>query len=352
MHFNDRILVIDDNLDNLMILQELLEGEYTVRCAKSGDEGLRIAKKFKPDLVLLDVMMPGMNGHETCDSFRANPQLRSTKVVMVSALGEVRDRLAAYQFGAVDYITKPFNEKELLAKVHAWIGVACREQVDAIWGEIDAMGDAIGTALLKTASFRDVETGEHLIRIRIYSSAIAMQLSLEGPYRSEIDRDFKSQLFRASPLHDIGKVGVADAILQKHGALTNAEWDIMRQHVGIGAEILQKAAEQMPRADYLQMAVDVARHHHERFDGSGYPDGLAGAKIPLSARIVAVADALDALTSKRVYKEAVPIDKALQIIEASAGTHFDPIIVDALRKRIDVFRHIVDRCTEKVGAAS
>jgi putative two-component system response regulator len=204
-------------------------------------------------------------------------------------------------------------------------------------------------ALLKTASFRDMETGEHLIRIRIYSSAIAMQLSVEGPYRSEIDRDFKSQLFRASPLHDIGKVGIADAILRKPGALTDAEFEAMKQHTVIGAEVLQQAAKKMPRADYLRMAVEVARHHHERFDGSGYPDGLAGAKIPLCARIVAAADALDALTSKRVYKAAKPIDEALQIIEASAGTHFDPTIVDALRKRIDVFRHIVDRCSAKAA---
>ncbi len=317
-----------------------------MRCATTGDEGLAIAPQFKPNLVLLDAMMPGISGYDVCDVFRMNPELRTSKVVMVSALSEVRDRLAAYEAGAVDYITKPFQEKEMLFKVRNWMGMVYRAEVDAIWGEVDAVRDAIGSTLLKTASFRDLESPEHLIRMRIYSSAIATQLSLSGPYRLEIDRAFKSQLYRASPLHDIGKVGVPDAVLTKRGPLTDAEFAAIQRHTAIGGEILKDAADQMPHADYLRMAVDVARHHHERFDGSGYPDGLAAREIPLAARIVAVADALDALTSRQGPKEGASIEKAQQIIEANCATHFDPPIVAALRLRLDEFRHIVNRCSK------
>ena len=179
--------------------------------------------------------MPGLSGNEVCDIFRLKPELREAKIVMVSALNEVRDRLSAYEAGAVDYITKPFDNNELLVKVKTWMSMACRNDVEAIWTELDAMRDAIGSVLLKTASLRDVETGEHLVRMRIYSSAIAAQLSLEGPYRAEINRTFKSHLYRASPLHDIGKIAVPDSILRKPGTLTDGEFEIVKKHAVIGA---------------------------------------------------------------------------------------------------------------------
>jgi putative two-component system response regulator len=352
MSINNRIMVIDDNVDNLMILDELLGSEYNVRCAKSGEEAVLAAPDFKPTLILMDVMMPGLNGNETCELLRSNPGLKATKIVMVSALGELRDRLAGYKAGAVDYITKPFFEQEVLAKVRTWMGMSCREEVEGIWNEIDAMRDAMGMALVRMASFRDVETGEHLVRMRSYSGAIAAQMSFEGPYSREIDRPFKDQLYRASPLHDIGKVGIPDVILRKPGPLTDAEFETMKLHTVIGADILKQAADRIPNADYLKMAVDIAWHHHERFDGGGYPNCLAGSEIPLSARIVAVADALDALTSRRVYKEPVPIEDALSVIESGAGTHFDPPIVEVLRRRIDAFRQIMARCAECAIPAS
>ena len=187
MHLNDRILAIDDHVDNLIILEELLGADYTVRCVGSGDEALRVAPQFQPNLVLLDVMMPGLNGNDTCDLLRATPGLNAAKIVMVSARSEVKDRLAAYNVGAVDYITKPFHDQEVLAKVRTWMRMVHSEQVDEIWQEVEKTRDAVGTTLAKLASFRDTETGDHLFRLRWYSHALAEQLATAGPY-SQADR--------------------------------------------------------------------------------------------------------------------------------------------------------------------
>ncbi len=360
MHLNDRILVIDDNVDNLMILQELLEPEYTVKCVASGEEALRVAPQFQPNLVLLDVMMPGLDGNETCASMRSLPEMSAAKIVMVSARNEVQDRLVAYDAGAVDYISKPFHDQEVLAKVRTWMQMIHAQYVDDITEEVANTRDAVGSALVTLASSRDTETGDHLFRIRWYSHALAEQLAVTGPYRRQIDETFLEQLYRASPLHDIGKVGVEDAILLKPGPLTDPERDAIKQHAAIGADILSRAAAKLPHAEYLKMAIDIARWHHEHFDGSGYPDGLAGLDIPLAARIVAVADVFDALTSRRVYKLAVPVADAATIIEANAGSHFDPAVVDAFHSRSEELRQAQGRyangipanCDELVGVDS
>jgi putative two-component system response regulator len=349
MNLNDRILAIDDNVDNLMILEELLGGDYTVLCVASGEEALRVAPEFQPNLVLLDVMMPGLNGNDTCELLRAKSGLRCAKVIMVSARGDVTDRLAAYDVGAVDYITKPFHEQEVLAKVRTWMRMIHSQQVDEILEEVEQTRDVVGTALVTLASFRDTETGDHLFRIRWYSHALAEHLSVVGPYRHQIDETFLEQLYRASPLHDIGKVGIDDAILRKPGPLTQAEFETIKRHAVIGGDILAEAAAKLPHADYLQMAVEIARHHHERFDGSGYPEGLCELDIPLSARIVSVADVFDALTSRRVYKPAISVTEAAQIIEAGAGSQFDPEIVSAFQSRLEDFRQVQGRCAS--GAA-
>jgi putative two-component system response regulator len=343
MHLNDRILAIDDHVENLIILEELLAADYTVRCVGSGEEALRVAPQFQPNLVLLDVMMPGLNGNDTCDLLRATPELSSAKIVMVSARSEVTDRLAAYSLGAVDYITKPFHDQEVLAKVRTWMRMVHSEQVDEIRQDVEKARDAVGTTLAKLASFRDTETGDHLFRVRWYSHALAEQLAAAGPYSRQIDETFLEQLYRASPLHDIGKVGIDDSILRKPGPLTVAEFEAIKHHAVIGSDILAQAAAHLPDADYLKMAVGIARHHHERFDGTGYPDGLAGSVIPLAARIVAVADVFDALTSSRVYRQASSVAEAARTIEANAGSQFDPAVVDALGSRLDDLRQAQGR---------
>lgn len=344
MHFNDRILAVDDHVDNLLILEELLGSDYTLRSATSGDDALRMAPEFQPNLVLMDVMMPGLDGNETCELMRKLPGLSAAKIVMVSARDDVRDRLTAYDAGAVDYISKPFHEQEVLAKVRTWMKMIHAQHVEDILQEVDRTREVVGMALVNLASFRDAETGDHLFRLRWYSHTLAEQLAVTSEYRDQIDEEFLQQLYRASPLHDVGKVGIDDAILRKPGPLTAAEFEVIKRHTTIGAEILSRAADKLPHADYLKMAIQVARHHHERVDGSGYPDGLKGVEIPLAARIVAVADVFDALTSERVYKRPIPARDAAEIIKSESGTHFDPLIVAAFQARFDDFCQAQGRC--------
>jgi putative two-component system response regulator len=339
----DRILLVDDNTDNLMILDELLALDYATMSVTSGEEALRVAASFRPDLVLLDVMMPGINGIETCRSLRALPELKGSRIVMLSARTKLPDRIAAYDVGAVDYIGKPFDHYEVTSKIRAWMHVVQKAKVEEIWHEAELASHAVGSAMLNMASFRDTETGEHLFRVRWYAQLLADELGRAGPYRRYIDNDFRDHLYRASPLHDVGKVAIDDAILRKPGPLTKEEFESMKRHTVIGAEMLRNAARKLPNAKYLQMAVEIARHHHERFDGSGYPDGLAGTAIPLAARILAVADVFDALTSKRVYKKAVSMFEAARILFEESGQHFDPVIVDAFKSCLGEFHESYTR---------
>jgi putative two-component system response regulator len=336
MRMNDRILAVDDHLDNLQILKELLEDEFTVRCVHSGPEALRVAPMFRPNLILLDVMMPDLDGNQTCRLLRALPQLAEAKIVMLSARSELNDRLKAYDVGAVDYIAKPFDDREVLAKVRAWMQMVHREQMNEIWQEAEQAAVATGSALVTLTAFRDTETPGHLFRIRWYAHALAEQLAVAGPYQDEIGNTFLERLQRASPLHDIGKVGM-EAVMSKTGPLVDADWKLVRQHTVVGSNILMRAAESFPQSDYLSMAADIARHHHERWDGTGYPEGLSGTSIPLAARIVAVADAFDAFTLTQDATGAMSVVQAAEKITAEAGHRFDPAIVNAFRIRCDDF---------------
>ncbi|MGC3966610.1 MAG: HD domain-containing protein [Pirellulales bacterium] len=298
-------------------------------------KALAVAMTFEPELILLDLVMPQMDGRETCRALKTFPQLADTKIIMLSARQELDDRLTSYEAGAVDYIVKPFYDQEVLAKVRTWMNVGRNREVGRIWSDLEEIRDGIGRTLASLVELRDTETGEHLFRMRWYSQILAEQLALDGPYRAEVDDTFQRRLYRAAPLHDIGKIGISDEILRKPGWLTAEEFEAMKRHTTIGADLLQRAARNLPYADYLPMAVKVARHHHERFDGSGYPDGLVGTDIPLSARIVAVADVFDAITSDRVYREAMSLEQSLAIIKQGAGRHFDGVIVSAFETRVE-----------------
>ena len=329
MSANDRILAVDDHVANLQILEEILGESFTLKCVTSGLEAIRVAPAFRPNVVLLDLMMPVLDGNDTCRRLRAQPELCDTKILMLSAKADLEDRLRAYQLGAVDYIAKPFDDREVGAKVRAWSEVVHREQVDHVSRDLIKIQEGIGGTLTSLIGLRDTETGSHLCRMRAYAQILAEQLAASGPYHDRVDEPFLRNLYCASPLHDVGKIGISDAILLKPGPLTPGEFEEMQRHTVIGAELLARAASTMPSADYLEMACRVARHHHERFDGSGYPDGLVGAAIPLAARIVSVADVFDALTSDRVYRQAIlPAEAAVEIVRGS-GTQFDPAVVDA-----------------------
>ena len=374
-----RILIVDDDQTSARILVKLLGDDYESAVAGSGDTCLDMVKTFGPDLVLLDVMMPGMDGYETCRRIKSVPFGELTQVVLVTAHAETAERLQGYQAGADDYIIKPFDHHELLAKVRihfrlrgvltdlaaAHAKLECysdklQHLVEQQTREIVATRDLTVFALAKLAESRDPETGKHLEHIRSYCRILAEQLAHEGPYTREIDLTYVDNLYRSSPLHDIGKVGIPDVILLKPGRLSTSEFEIMKGHAVIGAEALESAARHSDSGGFLAMAADIARHHHERFDGSGYPDGLSGSNIPLSARITALADVYDALTSVRVYKAAFAPEVAEAMIEKEEGAHFDPAVVQAFRARrrefLAIYRTNTDhddvRLDEPLPAAS
>ena len=356
-----KILIVDDCQVNIDILVELLGNEFELETAMNGGECLKKVRSFHPDLLLLDVMMPGIDGYETCKLIKESPVGPFTQVIMVSGKASPEERLKGYKVGADDYLVKPFNHDELLAKVG--IHMRLHKHLADIWTanskirkfneelehiaterstEVIATRDIAVFALAKLAESRDPETGEHLERIRNYSRILAEQLSYEGPYIGQIDDTFVENVYRSSPLHDIGKVGIPDAVLLKPGRLTANEFETMKQHTAIGAESLQEVLEHGACGQFFEMATDIAKYHHERFDGKGYPTGIAGENIPLAARIVALADVFDALTSARVYKPAFTPDIARQMIESESGSHFDPAIVDAFKARFNDFLSVAE----------
>ncbi len=352
-----RILIVDDSEINVEILKEILSDSYHLATASTGEECLNVIREFAPDLVLLDVMMPGISGYEVCRRIKTSPVGAFTQVILVSGKASKAERLQGYEAGADDYVIKPFDHDELLAKVRVqfrlraalakvWEADAklrafnedLERLVDQRTAQIVGMRDLTIFALAKLAESRDPETGAHLERIRNYARILAEQLSMQGPYTAQIDDAFIGDIYRCSPLHDIGKVGIPDAILLKAGRLTREEFEVMKRHTVIGAETLDQAARQACGCGhFLIMAREVARHHHERFNGSGYPDGLAGDEIPLAARIVSLADVYDALTTRRVYKEAFTHETAWSIIEEGRGTQFDPAVYDAFVARREDF---------------
>jgi putative two-component system response regulator len=345
-----RILLVDDSDINLKVMDKLLQGDYELACARSGEECLAQLPTFEPDLILLDVMMPGIGGYETCRRIKSSPLGPFTQVVLVSAKASRTERLQGYEVGADDYVIKPFDHEELRAKVR--VQLQLRGAMDGLWranakiqrfndelaerieqrtAEVVATRDIAIFAMARLAESRDPETGEHLERMRTYSRILALELGRSGPYRDRITETFVEDLYRSSPLHDVGKVGIPDDILLKPGRLTPEEFEVMKRHTLIGAEALVDTARHSDFGSFLTMAIEITRHHHERFDGRGYPDGLSGQQIPLAARIAALADVYDALTSARVYKPAYDPEKAREMIEAESGKHFDPAVVEAFQ---------------------
>lgn len=345
-----KILIVDDDAAIRRLLKALLHQDFRTAEAASGEEALEILAGFAADLVLLDIMLPGLNGWEICRRLKSGPAEAAPQVMMVSAKSSKAEQLRAYEAGADDYVVKPFDAQEIVARVrlHTRLQQANRG-VAAIRAEIDSrnselkrlaeqrMQDIVNIqdvavfTLAKVSESRDRESAGHLARMRAYSQILAEHLAAGGPYAHHIDRRFLQDLYRSSPLHDIGKVAIRDDILLKPGRLTPDEFEIMKQHAVIGADILDEAVRRCTNAGFLTMAAEIARYHHERFDGSGYPSGRRGREIPLSARIVALADVYDAVTSVRPYKPAFPAHQARQMIEEQSGRHFDPVVVDAFR---------------------
>ncbi|MBK9121178.1 MAG: response regulator [Phycisphaerales bacterium] len=358
----ERILVVDGQPDDVRILHTLLNPHYELATAANSRACQDTMKVFGPDLVLLDVCLPDQDGYETCAEIKGQPGGELTQVILLAAAATTADRVRGYAAGADDFLTKPFDRDEMLAKVrvqfrlrHTLLELArtrgqlakqnstLEREVRNRTAEVIAVRDVTVFALAKLAESRDPETGEHLERLRAYAQRLAEELTHDSPYAARIHAAFLEDLWRSSPLHDIGKVGVPDVILLKPDRLTEGEFRIMQRHAEIGAAALRSACGHTTGGSFLAMAADIAAAHHEWWDGSGYPRGLMGEDIPLAARIVAVADVYDALTSVRVYKGACDPLVARAMIEAETGTHFDPEIIKAFRRCGDDFQQITAR---------
>lgn len=331
------VLIVDDTPENILILMENLRDSYNILAATNGEKALELARRESPpDLVLLDVVMPGMNGHEVCRELRNDVRTANIPVIFITALHEEEDETRGFELGAVDFIAKPFSLPIVRARVRNHLELKRhRDHLQELVNEqVALIGEShLATifALSKLAESRDDDTGKHLERTQIYCQLLAKQLSASLAFQGIIDDNYVETIFHASPLHDIGKVAIPDMVLCKPAKLTPEEFAIMRQHTTRGADTLAQVAKRYPNNDSLNMGLEIARWHHEKWNGTGYPDGIAGHDIPLCARIMAVADVYDALTSRRCYKQPMPHEEAMEIILRDSGTHFDPAIAAAFQ---------------------
>ena len=332
-----KILAVDDDDISLEILtQALTESGHEVLTASDGADATGIIEKDEVRFVISDWMMPGMDGLELCKWIRTQGFPWYVYVIMLTARNQTDDVIVALSAGADEFLPKPFNPGELDVRIRTGERILSLETRHvAIF------------ALAKLAESRDPETGKHLERIREYSRVIARYVASHDDFREGLAPDFAETVYLTSPLHDIGKVGIPDFILLKPGRLADAEFAVMKSHTIVGSQTLEAASRQYPGVQYLRIAKDIAHSHHERFNGTGYPDGREGEDIPLCSRVVALADVYDALMSKRVYKAAYSHDIARSIILEEKGRHFDPRVVDAFIEQESVFMEIGDRFSEQ-----
>jgi len=344
------ILIVDDVPENLQILALMLKDEgYSVRPVSSGRMALKIAKANPPDLILLDITMPELNGYEVCELLKLEPELKDVPVIFISALSDMGDKLKAFETGGVDYITKPFKIQEIQARVATHLKLRqMQKELEHYSQHLEAMVQSqvkqisdsqLATifALAKLAESRDDETGKHLERVQKMCKLVTGQLQRVNSSHGKLGLEFMENIYHASPLHDIGKVGISDLILLKPGKLTDEEFAVIKAHPVIGAQTLEAVYREHPN-DLLKIGIEVARYHHEKWDGTGYPEGLAGDMIPLSARIMGLVDAYDAIRSTRVYKQSFSHEEACEKIYMDSGKHFDPQLVEIFRTLEPVFK--------------
>ena len=358
------VLIIDDSLGVIELLESILGSEYDVAFATNGSEGLDLAGRYPTDLILLDVMMPDLNGFEVCRRLKASEATREIPVVFLTSLASPADEELGLTLGADDFIPKPISPPVLLARVRNHLQFAdSRRELRRHNDELEllvtertrelvlrdrkliAAQTAIITAFCALAEVRDIETGNHIRRTQSYVLALAEELRDHPRFSDSLNNETIELMFKSAPLHDIGKVSIPDAILLKPGKLTPEEWEVMKRHCVAGRNAIVTAARELGEGDdnFFGYATEIAYCHHERWDGTGYPCALAGDDIPVSARLMAVADVYDALITKRVYKDAYPHDESIQLITAERGLHFDPDIIDAMLSISDEFDAIAQR---------
>jgi putative two-component system response regulator len=358
------ILLVDDTPDNIALLSALLKDRYKIKIATNGLKALQIASaEPSPDLILLDVMMPEMDGYEACRRLKAAPATADIPVMFLTAKIQPEDEEMGLSLGAVDYITKPISPPIVLARVATQLSLTRARQllkdqnrhlehlVEQRTQELMQMQEATILAMASLAETRDNETGNHIRRTQAYVAALARQLSDHPRFSAVLTEENIELLFKSAPLHDIGKVGVPDRILLKPGKLTPDEFEIMKLHTVYGRDAILAVEKHLGGSNgFLTFAREIAYSHQEKWDGSGYPEGLRGDAIPLSARLMAMADVYDALISKRVYKSAFSHEEALDIIREGRGSHFDPDIFDAFLQIEQSFRAIaLQYCDDEVA---
>lgn len=351
------VLVVDDTPDNLSLMSGLLKESYRVKLATNGEKALQIARAAeKPDLILLDIMMPGLSGYDVCKLLKADLDTRDIPIIFLTAMTATEDEKKGLELGAADFLTKPVNPPIVLARVATQLqnkaaadflkdqNAFLEAEVAKRTRELAAIQDVTILAMASLAETRDNDTGNHIRRTQHYMRLLAQTLQSHPRFQPFLDEHTIEMLFKSAPLHDIGKVGIPDRILLKPGRFEPHEMEIMKTHCKLGRDAIQHAEDQLGlEVEFLKYAKEIAYGHQEKWDGSGYPEGLAGDSIPVSARLMAVADVYDALISRRVYKEGMPHAKALAIITEGRGSHFDPDVVDAFLSVEGEFQAIARR---------
>ena len=342
----DTILIVDDIETNRIILENILQDKYDVLQASSGIDAtaLMLSGEVAPSIVLLDIMMPEMDGYEVLELMKSNPDTAKIPVLFITAADSETNESKGLSLGAVDYISKPFNPEVVKVRVDNHLKLrsyseSLEEMVKVKTAELMRTKEKILETMANIIEYRDLESGHHVKRTSDLTKALIDYLYLHSFERRVIDDVDHDTIIKAVPLHDIGKISIPDNILLKPGPLTQEEFAIIKTHAAIGSEIVKTMLDE-DDTQYLTYCYDICRYHHERWDGMGYPDGLAGEDIPLSARILAIVDVYDALVSARVYKPPMPHEKAIEIIKNGAGTQFDPVIIMALMEMHEQFRDI------------
>ncbi|WPC44328.1 HD-GYP domain-containing protein [Clostridium sp. JS66] len=347
-----KVLIVDDTEADIDILVEALGDEYDISVAMDGESAFENIDEEVPDIILLDIMMSGMDGYEVCSRIKENKITAKIPIIFLTAMTDINSKAKAFELGAVDYITKPFEILEIKARVntHLCLRLAqnellrqneiLEEKVIERTKKISLIQEAIIEAMACLAEYRDPETGAHIKRTKNYVKILCEELRKKQNFKNILNDNVIESIYKSAPLHDIGKIGIRDDILLKNGKLTDEEFNEMKKHTVLGYDFLVKVAEKFDDNSFLKCAIELARSHQEKWDGSGYPDGLIGKEIPLSGRIMAVADVYDAFASKRLYKSAFPHEKVVEIIVQGRLQHFDPEIVDAFINVQEEFRKI------------
>ena len=347
------ILAVDDTATNIEVVKGILSQDYLIQAALSGKMALKIIEKRQPDLILLDVMMPEMDGYQVCQQLKSQDSTKDIPIIFLTAKVQEDDETKGLALGAVDYITKPISPAILKERVknHLLLKASrdlmerqneiLEERVIERTNQLAELQDVAMVAMGALAESRDPETGNHIRRTQHYVRVLAEALSKMPLYKQQLTPEVITAMYKSAPLHDIGKVGIADNILLKPGKLTEEEFEIMKKHAAYGRDAIVAAEKSIEVADnFLTFAKEIAYSHHEKWDGTGYPEGLVAEDIPLSARLMAIADVYDALISSRVYKPAFSHEKAVAIIAEGRANHFDPSMVDCFLTITDEFNAI------------